>query len=942
MAKGKQLSNPFSTGGGGANFEAHVQASFVALMLTDGHAPCLPCWPIVEVKLQGKVDGFDTDDLIVTVESPSTNEKYRLLGQIKHSIEITANNSIFGEVIQAAWSDFNRQSFSSGKDAIALITGPISKTDSEVAWLLNHARANANDHERFFNNVQLGLFSSKTKQQKLEAIKQQLKKANNGIELKDETFFRFLKNFYLLGYDLGEEEGVVLSLINSHISQFNPDSSRLIWSRIRELTSNFNQHAGLITKNNLPQDLIDAFSIKPKINIPVSFASDQSSSTNWENHQDATYLALATLLGSWQDQCSADHSALTQLLNIPYEIWINKARDILQYPDSPLSLKNGTWKVENKVELWKKLGSRVFDQDLDNFKNLATSTLTELDPAFDLPIEERYAARVHGKIFAHSDSLRSGITEGLAILASQEIEANWSPGKAEITCVNVIHNILNKAEGIQWGSLNNLLPNLAEAAPNEFLNCVEQALSMSPCPFSQLYEQESNGFTGTNYMTGLLWALEILAWVPELLIRSCIALSDLANIDPGGRWSNRPSESLITILLPWMPQTLAPIDKRKVAVQTILQESPVVGWKLLINLLPGQHQTTLGSHKPSWRNIFPENWKESVSNQEYWKQVDFYADLAIESAKDNASKLSSLIKRIDKLPKASFEKILNTLKTDLVLTLPEEQRLLLWSVLTGFVRKHRRYPNTKWALPESLLIQIEGVAEPLTPTKAFNLYQNLFSGNDFDLYEENGDWDKQREKLSQQRDAAIYKIFENNGISGVLEFSKTVSSSSLVGFALGSINDRGIENELLPNFLTTNNYKKKDFIRDFIWRRFHLQGWDWCDIQPREKWTLEQISQFLTYLPFISETWQRATEWLQEHEYLYWHKTDARPYQLDECTVSAVDKLIKYDRPCTAIKCISSLRYHKINVDNDLCIRALIAAVSSQEDKHAVSSYEIV
>jgi hypothetical protein len=44
----KQLSNPFSTGGGGEHFEAHIQASFVVLMLTGGYAPCLPCWPICE------------------------------------------------------------------------------------------------------------------------------------------------------------------------------------------------------------------------------------------------------------------------------------------------------------------------------------------------------------------------------------------------------------------------------------------------------------------------------------------------------------------------------------------------------------------------------------------------------------------------------------------------------------------------------------------------------------------------------------------------------------------------------------------------------------------------------------------------------------------------------------------------------------------------------
>ena len=86
MTNKKNLSKHFSTGGGGVHFEAHVQASFVALMLTGGNAPCLPCWPIVEINLQGKIDGFDTDDLIVVVKDFNSNEKRKLLGQIKHSI----------------------------------------------------------------------------------------------------------------------------------------------------------------------------------------------------------------------------------------------------------------------------------------------------------------------------------------------------------------------------------------------------------------------------------------------------------------------------------------------------------------------------------------------------------------------------------------------------------------------------------------------------------------------------------------------------------------------------------------------------------------------------------------------------------------------------------------------------------------------------------------
>ncbi len=103
----KQLSNPVSTGGGGGHFEAHVQASFVALMLTGGFAPCLPCWPISKIKLQAKYAGYDTDDLIVFVEQPESGQKRKIFGNIKVTISFNEKDKMFGEVIQVAWNDFN-------------------------------------------------------------------------------------------------------------------------------------------------------------------------------------------------------------------------------------------------------------------------------------------------------------------------------------------------------------------------------------------------------------------------------------------------------------------------------------------------------------------------------------------------------------------------------------------------------------------------------------------------------------------------------------------------------------------------------------------------------------------------------------------------------------------------------------------------------------------
>jgi hypothetical protein len=161
---------------------------------------------------------------------------------------------------------------------------------------------------------------------------------------------------------------------------------------------------------------------------------------------------------------------------------------------------------------------------------------------------------------------------------------------------------------VQWASLNHLLPLLAEAAPREFLDAVEHALNSEPRPFDTLFAQEGSGITGGNYITGLLWALETLAWDAEYLTRVVIILGDLAAQDPDGNWVNRPLNSLTEMLLPWLPQTCAPLPKRRVAVETLLQEHREVAWKLLLNLLPRAYQTSSHSRKPAWREMLPDDW----------------------------------------------------------------------------------------------------------------------------------------------------------------------------------------------------------------------------------------------------------------------------------------------------------------------------------------------
>ena len=944
MGKKKQLSSPFSTGGGGVLFESHVQATFVTLMLTGGYAPCFPCWPIVEVKLQGKIDGFETDDMIVFVENPENKEKRKLLGQIKHSISLTKGDKQFGEVLRDAWSDINNPNvFTKGKDVIALITGPISATDQRnVSWLLEQARCTNNSRE-FYRRVKQLNFSPSQAEEKLEAFTVHLTAANGGKPISPDELYKFLRNFHLLGYDLNNgASSIALSLLHSHISQFQQGHTSWVWPKIVNFVQAWNKAAGAITTNDMPDDIVEAFRQKVPKEFPKKLLAEEKPTTNWAQHPDASSLALALLVGSWDDRNNNDIKEVSALLKTSYDSWIQRAREILPIPDSPLSVKNHIWKVSRRQELWGLLGSRILDQDLDAFRAIAIQVLKERNPAFELSSNKRYVANIYGMAPAYSSSLQNGLAEGLALIGSQpRAVTNCSQGKAEATSILAIREILSNADWVLWGSGNYLLPMLAEAAPSEFINAIEATLKLKPCPFDELFAQEGDSITGGNYLVGLLWALEGLAWETDFLVKVCVLLGELASHDPGGKWCNRPSNSLATILLPWLPQTLGSVEKRKVAIQTLLSEQSEVGWSLLLQLLVPQ-QVSSGTHKPKWRKIFPENWENSVSQKEYWDQISVYSELAVNTAGADPEKLTQLISMLDNLTRPSFDKLIIRLKSEDVLRLHEDKRRVIWDALNVFTRKHRKFANANWAFPSNLIERIEDAAKMIAPKNPKACYQHLFGEDNYVLYEEKGNLQDQQRRLKEKREAAVREIFATGGIPDIILFSEAVQSSRHVGNALGAIDDLSIDQYFLPSLIDAANDKTKQLIRAFINQRFYTKGWDWCNSIVGSDWTTGQKAKFLCELPFMNEVWDHVISWLGTEESLYWAEVWADPYQSGDDLPIAIDKLIKFNRPYSAIECLSEMLCSKHAINIEQSVKALLLAVSLPENINSRDTYHIV
>jgi len=663
----------------------------------------------------------------------------------------------------------------------------------------------------------------------------------------------------------------------------------------------------------------------------------------WSLGTDASELAVAELLGSWSENSEADKAVVEILSKKAYGEWIKKMREVALRPGTPLIQRDGIWKVIARYEGWYALGPQLFNEHLDLIKGVAVSVLRERDPQFDLFPDERYAASIHGKVLNHSKPLRNGLADSLALLGSHpKALTSCSFDKAETTAFLAVREILAGADWALWASLNDLLPLLAEAAPGEFLDAVENALNSDSCPFDMVFAQEGTGIMGRNYITGLLWGLETLAWDAEYLTRVVVILGELAERDPGGNWANRPANSLSTILLPWLPQTCAPIQKRKAAILTLFNEIPDVAWKLILAILPRSHQVTSGSRKPAWREMIPDEWSKGVTQREYWEHIVSYAELAMISAKQNLSKLAELIDRLDDLPSPARNQLLTHLKSNAVTSMSQANRLILWTKLIDLVSNHRKFADAEWALKPDVVNEIAVIAESLAPEAPIYRHQRLFSERDFNLYEEKSNYEEQRKRLENLRQKAVGEVFEAGSIEAVLEFAKSVERPWHVGVAFGMIAINNVEEKILPALLESENNLLAQFAGGFVWGVFRDRRWQCVDDIDTTQWKPSQKGQFLAYLPFTSDTWKRVTQLLEEDESPYWSKTNANPYEIEEGLEKAIDRLVQYNRPYEAIRCLERLQHDKQPLDSQQVVRVLQAVLHFPESAHVMDIYAIV
>lgn len=662
---------------------------------------------------------------------------------------------------------------------------------------------------------------------------------------------------------------------------------------------------------------------------------------NWARDPRFRSLAIACIIGSWRDDYGGDREIIELFLDDGYQSWLREMRSILQEIDSPVSIKNGHWRVIDRNKLWADLVTCIFDGDLEHLELAAVEVLSETDPKLSLSVEDRLFVFDDKFKKRYSDTIRKGFADTLAFLGRKgDLLSSCSQNHPQTKALLATRQILSSDDHKLWGSLDRLLPQLAEASPEEFLRAIERCLMNSSTLFVELFDQERGGSFSRSYTCGLLWALEGLAWEEQNLTRVAVVLAGLASIDPGGQYSNRPENSLIEIFLPWLSQTLAPFEKQLIAIKTLQTEFYPVLCKLLLSLFPKAHSMSSGTHVPTYLELSEDQKRPRIARAEYVKRISDLAAFAFELAKNDREFLIKFANQIDHLPEIFQEQLATFLRSDAGQKLFDGESKGIWESLDSIVRRHRKYSDADWALPTERVDSLAALVSDIEPKDITQLCERLFNRDEHDLYENVGDWKEQREKLQTRRNEAISAILSESGLDGVIDFSSQVQAPYRVGFSLGNVSDDRIDQGILPKLLTDPNCR--EFIDGYIWSRHLSSEWQWVDELDKQAWSQKELLHFCLALPFVEETWTRVGAWLNDGGENYWKSVEFNSYQAEGNILIAVDRLLEVGRPTRALDCLQSLKFHKQQIDFELTIKALIQAVSSNEPNPRFDQYHIV
>ncbi len=655
----------------------------------------------------------------------------------------------------------------------------------------------------------------------------------------------------------------------------------------------------------------------------------------WAETDNARKLLPAVLVGAWDSESSADREIVSMIAGgDDYKAVESDFASVMHLDDCPIWSVGQYRGVASRIDALFAVSRFITKDDLDTFFFTAEYVLSERDPALDLPEDERWAAQIYHKVRNHSDALRRSIRETLILLAvfGKVLFLKRTGVNSEVRVDGLIGSLLSPLTLHKLLSHLDDLPDYAEAAPDVFLRLIEDDLSQEEPITLELMTPTNHAVTSSPIRTGLLWALETVAWQSASLPRVVSILAQLSSRKITDNWINKPEHSLGTILSSWMPQTAAPLEQRVRTVELLATRFPHVAWNLCMGELDPGPRIATPNRRPRWRQD-AKGAGAGAPGTEFHQFKRRIVDIALGWQPHDIGTLRDLWDRLEDLPGEDRAAVHN-LVADWAETATDNDKATLWRHIRS---SYRSDPND--ARLGLLLDRLS--AQDLTAKHAW-LFHNYY----LHLPELDRSQMSHREidsKIEQMRLNALREIWDNCGNDGASALiGRTDVDASLVGNILAQLLDSGATLEFARYCQEFQSSELKshheDCLRGLLWKADD----EVVDTLANEAQNASKKLLFLLLcMPIQSSTWRRLDSQPSDFQSEYWQRirfVDVRELthtELQEC----VDRLLEVKRAALAFRAVHMFWDR---VDTSRLKGLLIELPTSEPEDPALSQYEIV
>lgn len=651
---------------------------------------------------------------------------------------------------------------------------------------------------------------------------------------------------------------------------------------------------------------------------------------DWVKDADIDDLIAALLAGAWDAGAPGDCEVMGQLAGLPWSDFERILVRRAEQPDAAVQRVGRVWLVASKEDCWSLVRNRVTEEDLGRFGEIVTRVLGAPDPALDLARDEQWMANVLGHARPHSTTLRAGLADTLAFFGALEPLHQAIDQSASDMARYVVRRLLRAANadptGSLWLSIADVLTLLAEAAPEEFLDGVEQGPLVNEELARVFFDSEPSVFGGGGRHGQLIDALETLAWSADYLGRSSLAVAKLARLCGQEPRSNSPQQSLRATFFTVYPQTAASPEERLEVIDRLRRCEPEGAWDLMVGVVPRRREIVFSRPGPSLRDWKPELPAEP-DQEAIDREREAIVDRLLEDVVSCAERWPDLLGLLTRIPQHSLSVVVARLEALDPETLSDDVRADIRNELRRVLNRSLRDGGERAGRASEIVHRLRTVYDLLLPPDPVARHLWLFGHSPRLLNVDDADFDMHALAVDRARTSAVEEVVTAGGFPEVTRLIDRADAVSDVGRLLAGVT---AEFEAAMVQMLGSGGNREVAAAAYVRARFESGGWSWADrVVGRQGLSPTRVAAFFAALPLTPDVWDRVDALGDEVKAAYWGTVRAWGVQSGADVTRAAQSLARYGRAWDAIEALSYAR-HAGFFDPDLTVSILMAAAAQQ------------